>query len=276
MKIVVCVKLDLEGNIALNRLAPALGAHELSIILSDKVTRIERQVRQSAEFLFYERDLLVDHLFPLLDRIPPPCTQAENLTFHQLAERHRCPLRLIRDINAPDSEAYLRELRPDVILSVRYDLIFKPNVIRIPRCGIYNIHPGELPRYRGVYAPFRAMLQREEFAGCTLHRVDEQIDGGPVVGIRRLRIDPSRSVLWHMAHLYPLGIELFLDLLPRLEQEGALPASPQDESQMRYYTFPTAAEFQELVDRGGSLIDPGDYLELLAAYHRPAEARKES
>ncbi len=101
--------------------------------------------------------------------------------------------------------ALLEAFRPDLVLSLRFDLIFKSRIIRLPRLGILNIHPGTLPRYAGLYAPFRAMLAVEPSVGCTLHVIDDGIDSGPIVGIRHLPVDSGRSMFWHMLHLYPLG-----------------------------------------------------------------------
>ena len=268
MKIVICTKQDLEGNIALNKIVREIQGHELFVILSDKFMKVEREVRESADFIFYERDLLVEQIYPLLERTPlSPEENPKYLTFGQIRNRYHIPLRIMGNINAPDAEAWLREIRPDIILSVRYDFIFRKHIIDIPKYGILNVHPGKLPHYRGVYAPFRAMLYGDQHAGCTLHFVDEGIDTGPMVGIRYLPTDHSKSVLWHMANLYPMGIDMFIEHLPELGKGVLPPSKPQNSAEGHYYTFPTPEEFREFADKGGKLIDNREYLDFLAGYH---------
>ncbi len=266
MKIAIVIKRDLEGCIALNHILKTIPGHAYTVILSDKFTETERNVEVSARFIFYERDLPVRQIFPLIEKADRGSGSPELLTFDQIRERHGIEVVIADDINSGYWEKRLENLGPDIILSVRNDFIFKKHIIDIPRHGIYNVHPGALPEYRGVYAPFRAMLNNEETAGCTLHRVDTGIDTGPVVGINRMAVDYSRSVLWHMCKLYPLGIDLFRDLLINLEKGEPAPLHAQDESRKGYYSFPSAEEFQTFSDRGHKLIDNDEYLDLLSGF----------
>jgi hypothetical protein len=268
MKIVICTKRDLEGNIALNKIVREVHGHELFVLLSDHFLKTEREVRESADFIFYERDLLVEQIHPLLERVPlSPKNNPRYLTFNQIREKYNIPIEIIGNINSQKNEARLKEISPDIILSVRFDFIFRKHIIDIPKYGILNIHPGALPRYRGVYASFRAMMQGENQAGCTLHVIDEGIDTGPVIGIRYLPIDYSKSVLWHIANLYPLGIDLFSELIPKIEKGETIKTISQIEADQHYYTFPTPDEFSQFKKKGFKLIDNAEYLEFLSGYN---------
>ncbi|WP_428563877.1 MAG: formyltransferase family protein [Solidesulfovibrio sp. DCME] len=267
MRILVCSKLDLAGVVALNAAARLLAGHELHFLLSDRVTALERRDPGLAELLFFERDLPVEHLFPALDRAPfapgaaPECHTVAGLTRHL-----GIPVRLRGDVNQPQTVAEIRALAPDVILSVRYEWIFKDAVLAIPRCGLYNVHPGELPGYGGVLAPFRAALAGEPQAAVTLHVIDRGLDTGPIVDIRRLPFTPGRSIFDVTVGLYPLGIALFRDILPRIEAGEPVPATPQDPAARRYFSFPTQPEFQALAAKGVSLLDLAQYRQLLSRF----------
>ncbi len=269
MRIVICVKLDLEGSIVLNKIVRELSHHELFIILSDKVMKAEREIRTASEFLFYERDLLVEQLFPMMDRLPTPEDTPGRLYTHaQITEKFNLPIVTADNINSPEWEQKLKDFAPDLVLSVRYDLIFKQNIIDIPRLGILNIHPGKLPEFRGVYAPFQAMLNNDDKIGVTLHRVVEEIDAGPIVDIVYIDVDPSKSVIWHMCHTYPAGVDAFLKILPSLEQGGNLETYEQDHSKKKYYSFPSEDVFLEFLSRGKKLIDPDEYLDIVSNYQK--------
>jgi len=266
MKIIICVKRDLEGCIALNYLLKHIESHDYHVILSDKFTQTERQVKQSADFIFYERDLLIYQIFPLLEKSCKGEYLSEYLTFNQIQKKYNIPIVISDDINSRYWEEYIRKIKPDIILSIRNDFIFKKNIMDIPGLGIYNIHPGALPEYRGVYASFRAMFNGEKRAGCTLHKVDKGIDTGPVIGIKTMAVDYSKSVLWHMCQLYPLGIDLVKELLIKFETHEEVETFLQDESKKRYYTFPSFEEFNMFSLKGYKLIDNQEYLEILEKF----------
>ena len=44
-----------------------------------------------------------------------------------------------------------------------------------------NIHPALLPSFAGLHAQRQAILHGVKVSGCTVHFVDEFLDGGPVI-----------------------------------------------------------------------------------------------
>jgi len=264
MRIVICSKRDLPACIALNRLLPALAGHRVMLLLSDRTRDAETVLPQLGWVKLFERDLPNELIFPLADR----ALVRENdwRTFHQLAQAVDAPLKVIEDINAPGTIGMLRAFAPDLIVSIRFSLIFGREAIGIPRLGILNLHPGELPRHAGLFAPFRAMLEGDASIGCTLHLVDAGIDTGPIVGIRHLPIDPARSMVWHAINAYPLGVEMISETMAGLARGEPLVATPQDRSRRRYRSLPTEPEFAAFRDRGLKLVTRDDYLEFYAPF----------
>tara|TARA_B100000287_G_scaffold182862_1_gene172989 strand:- start:94 stop:405 length:312 start_codon:yes stop_codon:yes gene_type:complete len=48
-------------------------------------------------------------------------------------------------------------------------------------CPIINVHPSLLPKYKGLHAVEQAMEAGEEVTGCTVHYVNEELDGGEII-----------------------------------------------------------------------------------------------
>ncbi len=48
---------------------------------------------------------------------------------------------------------------------------------------IFNIHPGELPKYKGRHPIFHSIINGENRIGITLHEVNERIDEGAIIDI---------------------------------------------------------------------------------------------
>lgn len=268
--ILLCTKMDLAGALILNFLLPRLADCRITVLMSEKTRPVENSVPELAEMKFFERDLPVDLLFPLLDRAGPE--GAPLLTFAGLSARYGIGVESISDLNGPEGEARIRAFAPDLILSARFSLIFKPNTYDIPPHGTYNVHPGALPRYAGLFAPFRCMLDGSDTVGCTLHRVDKGIDTGPVVGIGHLPVQRERSLIWHVVNTYRPGLELFLAMLTEIRAGRDPVYQPQDFSLRQYGSLPGEEAFAAFRAKGLKLFDPKEYLEILSGFLPPGMA----
>jgi phosphoribosylglycinamide formyltransferase 1 len=54
-----------------------------------------------------------------------------------------------------------------------------------------NIHPSLLPDYKGLHTHARAIADGRSHAGCTVHFVTEELDGGPIIAQARVPILPD-------------------------------------------------------------------------------------
>ena len=264
MRIIVCSKMDLAGALVLNRLIPALADHEVQVFLSDKIRAAETTVPELVELKHLERDLPVHTVFPLIDRIGDD--GAALATFQGLSRRYGIPLESVKAINTPEMADRLRAWAPDIILSIRFSLIFKPEIYEIPRIGTYNIHPGALPRYAGLFAAFRAMINGDAIMGTTLHRVEQVIDAGPIIGIGWVDVDPKRDLLSHVLAAYNPGIDLFMECLAAWSAGNSVSETPQDTTPREYRGMPSNGDFHLFHSKGFRLYDPTVYNHLLGQF----------
>lgn len=266
LRLIICTKRDLAGALVLNEMLPRLAGHQVMVLLSDKTRPVENAVPELAEMKFFERDLPMDLLFPLVD-----CMDASGrlATFDGLAARFDVPFKVVYDVNGSDAEALIRDFAPDLMISARFSLIFKRHIFSIPTYGTYNVHPGALPRYAGLFAPFRCLIEGGDRIGCTLHRVDDGIDTGPVVGIGYLPVRPERSLLWHVVNTYKPGLELFFDMLAEIEVGRPVQLQTQDRSQRVYGSLPDAAGFKTFWGKGFRLFDSAEYLDIVGGFLPP-------
>ncbi|MEO7963002.1 MAG: formyltransferase family protein, partial [Gemmatimonadaceae bacterium] len=120
----------------------------------------------------------------------------------------------------------MRDLAPDLVVSIRYGAIFKSRFLAIPRLGVLNLHSGQLPTYRGVLATFRALAAGEKEIGMTVHYIsDGTIDTGAIVAVTRTPVDRTRSLFWHIAQVYGPGIEALGDAVQRVLRGEVLATS---------------------------------------------------
>ena len=71
--------------------------------------------------------------------------------------------------------------KPDLALSYGFSLIFKKKIISEYKIGIWNIHPGDLPKYRGRHPITAAFLKNEKKIGVSIHSIDHRIDRGQLL-----------------------------------------------------------------------------------------------
>ena len=80
--------------------------------------------------------------------------------------------------------AVLRDRDIDLICLAGYMRILSNEFIEAFRGRILNIHPSLLPLFPGLEPHKQALDNGVEFSGCTVHFVDETLDGGPIIAQR--------------------------------------------------------------------------------------------
>ena len=85
-------------------------------------------------------------------------------------------------INHKDEDQMIKlfeSWRVDLIVLAGYMRVIKnPDAFPVP---IINVHPSLLPKYKGLHAVEQAMEAGEEYTGCTVHYVNEELDGGEII-----------------------------------------------------------------------------------------------
>ena len=67
----------------------------------------------------------------------------------------------------------------DLIILAGYMRVLK-NPSSFP-CPIINVHPSLLPKYKGLHAVEQAIENGDKLTGCTVHYVNEELDGGEII-----------------------------------------------------------------------------------------------
>jgi methionyl-tRNA formyltransferase len=143
----------------------------------------------------------------------------------------------VRDVNAPGFLDQLRELEPDIIVSVSCPQIFKSELIELPPKGLLNIHGAILPQYRGVMPSFWMLANGEKEAGVSIYFVDERIDAGDLCAQRTFPIAPDDTLDSFLRRSKAIAADLLLEVLPAVDN-GSVEKRPLDLSKGSYYSWP--------------------------------------
>jgi methionyl-tRNA formyltransferase len=129
----------------------------------------------------------------------------------------------------PHAVEELKAFNADVAVVVAYGQILSRAVLDVPKLGCLNIHASLLPRHRGA-APIQAAIRDGDAeTGVTIMFMDEGLDTGDILLMKRLSItvdDTGGSLHDKLALQAPDALEEALDLLatghpPREKQDDA-------------------------------------------------------
>lgn len=85
----------------------------------------------------------------------------------------------------------IKRWKPDIIILAGFMRVIKPTFIKSFPHRIINIHPSLLPAYPGLHTHERVLAAGEKESGCTVHFVDETVDGGKRIIQARVPVLPT-------------------------------------------------------------------------------------
>jgi methionyl-tRNA formyltransferase len=134
--------------------------------------------------------------------------------------------------------AQLQSIEFDVMIVAAYGLLLPQEVFDIAtrdgRAGCINIHASLLPRWRGAAPIQRAIEAGDTETGIAIMQMDLGLDTGPVICQESLSIGADETALDLHDRLAEQGARLIVQVLHRLNEEGAVSAIPQAELGVTY------------------------------------------
>ena len=148
------------------------------------------------------------------------------------AKKAGVPCTIIDYATFPSREVYeralliaMQETQADLFVLAGYMRILGSSIVRAFPGKMINIHPALLPSFSGLHAQRQAIQYGVKLAGCTVHFVDESLDGGPIIlqeCVPVLDADDedalAERILTHEHQCLPEAIRLFCE--DRLVIEG--------------------------------------------------------
>jgi methionyl-tRNA formyltransferase len=139
----------------------------------------------------------------------------------------------VKDANVGER---LRSERVDILLNAHSLYRISEEVLSAPRLGAFNLHPGPLPRYAGRNVVSWAIFRGEPVHGVTVHRMESEIDAGPIAYQSLFPIEADDTALSLSLKCSREGVALMLRLLDAAaEDPSSIPSVQQDLSQRQYF-----------------------------------------
>jgi len=135
--------------------------------------------------------------------------------------------------DADQARTALQDAAPQLMVVAAYGLILPQWVLALPEHGCFNIHASLLPRWRGAAPIQRAIQAGDAETGITIMQMDEGLDTGDMLLLRRIPITDTATAATLHDELAALGGQAIVDAVQQL-QNGALAPTPQPEQGVTY------------------------------------------
>lgn len=155
---------------------------------------------------------------------------------------------LDKHINHEESVSKIKEFKPDLLLSVLGNQIFKDPIINLAPKGCLNLHTALLPIYRGLMPTFWVLKNNEKYTGVSVFFVEKGIDSGPIVVQKKVEIG-NRSQEELIIYTKKIGMEAIAEAIDLIEHDK-VKLIENDESKKTYYTFPTKQDVTTFKENG--------------------------
>lgn len=161
-------------------------------------------------------------------------------------------IELKKSINSKDSLDILKQLKPDLLISIAGNEIFKEGLINLAPKGCLNLHTALLPKYRGLMPTFWALKNKEKHIGVSVFFVDEGIDSGPIIFQEKVEVlnKTQEQLIIETKKLGMIGIIKSIELIA----SGSYELLKNDEKNMTYFSFPTRNDVKEFYNIGNKFF----------------------
>jgi len=110
----------------------------------------------------------------------------------------------------------LASVEPDLVVCMGFPWKVPPDALAVPRLGWLNGHPSLLPRHRGPLPVAWAIREGDEEIGITFHRMDAELDTGPILSQRRYPLGEFEPPDVFFPRMGPVVGEALVEALERL------------------------------------------------------------
>jgi methionyl-tRNA formyltransferase len=127
----------------------------------------------------------------------------------------------------PEFIEQVRAYEPDLAVVVAYGHILKPELLKVPRLGMVNVHASLLPKLRGAAPIQHALLAGLVETGVTIMQMEAGLDTGPIIHQVPTPVALDETYGELSARLAELGALALVEALALMEAGKAEPQLQQ-------------------------------------------------
>ena len=160
-----------------------------------------------------------------------------------VAEKYNIPV--YQPLKIRKEYDFIKDLKPDVIVTLAYGQIVPQGLLDIPTYGAINLHGSLLPKYRGAAPIQYALINGDKVTGMTLMKMVKEMDAGEMYDKEEIAIEESDNMTSLFDKMGDAALRLILRALPKYLNHEYV-GIPQDENHVSY--CPTIKPEEEKLD----------------------------
>ena len=124
-------------------------------------------------------------------------TNNKNAGGINFAKKFSIPYKIIEKSKREFEKLAIKELRErkiELLCLAGFMRILTKSFIRNFKGRIINIHPSLLPKYKGLNTFERVLKKGDNITECTVHLVNEKLDGGKAIVIKRVDVKKTDNI----------------------------------------------------------------------------------
>ncbi len=169
--------------------------------------------------------------------------KADAQPFTERARKLKIPIYEPANSNEPQFVKKMQKLSPDLFIAVGYPNLLKSALLAVPKVLSANFHASLLPAYRGKHPVFWALRNAEQWAGLTVHVMDQKLDTGDILYQVRVRTRKYDSVTTLYSRIIDRSVSLVNKLLKDIAS-GKLKPKPQLKKNQCYCSSVSQGNFK--------------------------------
>jgi methionyl-tRNA formyltransferase len=150
-----------------------------------------------------------------------------------------------KTLRDPLIQKEFHDLNPDIAIIISYGLILPTEILNIPKFGCFNIHPSNLPLYRGSSPLQRSIMNGEKKSAVCVIKMDSGVDSGDIVNKEDFIINNNENYKDISKKTAEIGASLIIKTLNQIEDKSIKFHKQNDE----------LATFAKKIEKNECLID---------------------
>jgi folate-dependent phosphoribosylglycinamide formyltransferase PurN len=169
-------------------------------------------------------------------------------TLKGISEKHSIPYIFTTNINNKELLRLCDDQSVDTVISFQHQKLLSEWLETYPN-RVFNVHPSNLPKYRGVKPIHWAALNGDKTFSIVLHTVGAEFDTGEIWAKSTVRLSQNFSFYQYYHTVHILAAVLIADVMQDFQsfENNRKVTSASDHA---YYRAPNKAHYDELAQSG--------------------------
>ena len=176
-------------------------------------------------------DALINNGYEICALVLPKAHVRKPFPITLKAQKLNIPIREVQ--KAAELLPIIEEFQPDLGVLAAFGKLVPESAINAIPCGILNIHPSLLPKYRGTTPIETALLNGDPETGVSIMRLAKEMDAGNILAQETVEITPETTKQSLYEQLAKLGADALIRVIPGTLAKNA-PETAQDNAQATF------------------------------------------